>query len=454
MKYILILLIVFGFGKTIGQNLIIDQYINEGIQNNLALKQHEFSLQQNLAQLNEAKGMFFPTIDIKARYSRAGGGRDIDILVGDLVNPIHNALNAINPSFGFPGNIQNENIPFLRKEEHETKVSLVQPIIQPALFFNYSINSNLLNIQKLEKDVFKRKLIADIKSAYLSFLKASSGVVLFENALQLLAENLRVNKSLFKNDKVTIDAVHRANAELSEIEQRLLEANNKKDLAKSYFNFLLNRPLDKDVEIEENKLKIELNTEQSEFEELALTNREELTQFKSLVEIAEDNSGIANSKYYPGLALAVDYGFQGEKYKFSKDDDYWMASLVLNWNIFNGFKDNAQAEKAELEIRKNSLQIIELQNKIRLQVREAYQNTKAAEKIIKTANKQLISSESAFRIINRKYEEGMASQIEFIDAQNQLLQSQISKLFAKYNYLESYSELEKVSAIVDLEKFN
>ena len=454
MKNILILLIVFGFGKTIGQNLIIDQYINEGIQNNLALKQHEFSLQQNLAQLNEAKGMFFPTIDIKARYTRAGGGRDIDILVGDLVNPIHNALNAINPSFGFPGNIQNENIPFLRKEEHETKVSLVQPIIQPALFFNYSINSNLLNIQKLEKDVFKRKLIADIKSAYLSFLKASSGVVLFENALQLLAENLRVNKSLFKNDKVTIDAVHRANAELSEIEQRLLEANNKKDLAKSYFNFLLNRPLDKDVEIEENKLKIELNTEQSEFEELALTNREELTQFKSLVEIAEDNSGIANSKYYPGLALAVDYGFQGEKYKFSKDDDYWMASLVLNWNIFNGFKDNAQAEKAELEIRKNSLQIIELQNKIRLQVREAYQNTKAAEKIIKTANKQLISSESAFRIINRKYEEGMASQIEFIDAQNQLLQSQISKLFAKYNYLESYSELEKVSAIVDLEKFN
>ena len=437
MKYILILLIVFGFGKTIGQNLIIDQYIKEGIQNNLALKQHEFSLQQNIAQLNEAKGMFFPTIDIKARYTRAGGGRDIDILVGDLVNPIHNALNAINPSFGFPGNIQNENIPFIRKEEHETKVSLVQPIIQPALFFNYSINSNLLNIQKLEKDVFKRKLIADIKSAYLSFLKASSGVVLFENALQLLAENLRVNKSLFKNDKVTIDAVHRANAELSEIEQRLLEANNKKDLAKSYFNFLLNRPLDKDVEIEENKLKIELNTEQSEFEELALTNREELTQFKSLVEIAEDNSGIANSKYYPGLALAVDYGFQGEKYKFSKDDDYWMASLVLNWNIFNGFKDNAQAEKAELEIRKNSLQIIELQNKIRLQVREAYQNTKAAEKIIKTANKQLISSESAFRIINRKYEEGMASQIEFIDAQNQLLQSQISKLFAKYNYLES-----------------
>lgn len=454
MKYVLIMFFVFGISKTIGQDLIIDQYISEGLQNNLALKQHEFSLQQSMAELEEARGMFFPSIDIKARYTRAGGGRDIDILVGDLVNPIHNALNYINPSFGFPGNIQNEKIPFLRTEEHETKVSVVQPLIQPALFFNYSIKSNLLNIQKLEKNIFKRKLIADIKTAYLAYLKACSGVEIFENAQQLLTENLRVNKSLYKNDKVTIDAVHRANSELSEIEQKLLEANNNKEMAQSYFNFLLNRSLDEDVVIKEDDFYLEKISNQDEFEELALSSREELSQFTRMVEIAEDNSGIAKSKYYPGLALAVDYGFQGEKYKFSKDDDYWMASLVLNWNIFNGFKDNAQAEKAELEIRKNSLQIIELQNKIRLQVREAYQKTKVAEKIIKSADNQLLSSESAFRIINRKYEEGMASQIEFIDAQNQLLQSQISKLIAKYNYLENFAELEKVSAAVDLEKFN
>ena len=48
----------------------------------------------------------------------------------------------------------------------------------------------------------------------------------------------------------------------------------------------------------------------------------------------------------------------------------------------------------------------------------------------------------------------MASQIEFIDAQNQLLQSQISKLFAKYSFLENYYELEKVSAIIDFENIN
>ncbi len=454
MKYILIFCLIFEVGQIKGQNPIIDQYINEGIRNNLSLKQHEFSLKQSIAELDKAKGMFFPSIDVKARYTRAGGGRNIDILVGDLVNPIHQALNAINPSFGFPGNIPNEKVPFLRKEEHDTKISLVQPLIQPALFYNYSINSSLLNIQKLEKNVFKRKLIADIKYSYLSFLKACSGVELFENTMQLLEENLRVNKSLYKNDKVTIDILHRANAELSEIEQKLLEAKNNKDLAKSYFNFLLNRPLDTNIDVDENELNIELVADQSEFENLALKNREELNQFKNILEIAEDNSGIVNSKYLPGLALAVDYGFQGEKYNFSKNDDYWMASLVLNWNLFNGFKDNAEAEKAELELRKNSLQIIELQNKIRLQVREAYQKTKVAQKIIKTADEQLQSSESAFRIVNRKYEEGMTSQIEFIDAQNQLLQSQISKLFAKYTYLESYAELEKVSAIVDLEKFN
>lgn len=453
MKY-LIMILFSGTLLSFAQNKIIDDYINVGIKNNLALQQQEFSLQQSLEDLNIARGMFFPSIDIKARYTRAGGGRDIDILVGDLVNPIHSALNFVNPQFGFPGNIQNEKIPFLRSKEHETKISLVQPIIQPSLFYNYSIKNNLVEIKKLEKNIYKRNLIFEIKTAYLSILKTDASVILYKNTMKLLEENLRVNKSLFKNDKITIDYLYRANSELSEIEQKLLEARNNNELALSYFNFLLNRPLDSKVELNETLIELELNSKLEEYENMAIEKREELAQFNSLINIAEDNAGVAKSKYFPGLALAVDYGFQGEKYKFSKDDDYWMASLVLNWNLFNGFQDNAKAEKAELEIKKNTLQIIELQNRIRLQVRDAYQKIEVAVKIYKTAEERLLSSRKAFNIINRKFEEGMASQIEFFDAQNQLLQAQISKLLAEYSFMENYSELEKVSAIVKLEKYH
>ena len=140
MKYLMLVLYFLLINVGLAQNSIIENYIKIGLKNNLALQEKEFSVQQGIADLKNARGMFFPSIDIKSRYSKADGGRDIDILVGDLVNPMQSALNSLNPQFGFPANIPNIKVPFLRKEEQETKVSLVQPIVQPALFYNYSIS--------------------------------------------------------------------------------------------------------------------------------------------------------------------------------------------------------------------------------------------------------------------------------------------------------------------------
>jgi len=149
MKYVIVLLF-FTVLDLFGQSLILDDYIQYGLKNNLALQQKYFSLEKSITEFNQARGMFFPSLSINARYSRAGGGRVIDIPIGDLVNPIHQGLNFLNPSFNYPTNIPNGVTRFLRKEEHETKLSLIQPILQPALFYNHSIKDNLVEIEKLK----------------------------------------------------------------------------------------------------------------------------------------------------------------------------------------------------------------------------------------------------------------------------------------------------------------
>jgi len=40
----------------------------------------------------------------------------------------------------------------------------------------------------------------------------------------------------------------------------------------------------------------------------------------------------------PNLFVVVDYGFQGEKYQFNKEQDYMQASAILTWNLFLAFK--------------------------------------------------------------------------------------------------------------------
>jgi len=207
---------------------ILGNYVREGLAGNLVLKQEGLSLEKSLQALKEARGMFLPSVSIEARYSRAGGGRDIEFPVGDLINPIHSTLNQLLAGMGqppvFPADLQNEVIPFLRETEHETKLRVVQPVFQPALYYNYRIQTRVRNLQAAKLNAFKRQLVLDIKKAYFDYLKTLKVKELLDGTRLLLEENLRVSRSLFENHKRTEEVVFRSKAELSSLEQQIAEA--------------------------------------------------------------------------------------------------------------------------------------------------------------------------------------------------------------------------------------
>jgi len=187
-------------------------------------------------------------------------------------------------------------------------------------------------------------------------------------------------------------------------------------------------------------------------EEIALKNREELKQLEFALEVSKDSEGLAKSGYLPGLSLAADYGFQGEEYKFGKEDDYWIASLVLQWNLFNGFQDNAKVERAQIELKSLYAKIKETEDLIRLQTKEVFNKFNLAGKTIIAADNKLKGYKDAFRIVSRKYQEGLTSQLEYLDAQNKYTQAEVEKIIAEFDHLAAYAELEKISASLNLNK--
>jgi len=161
--------------RAAAQDVVIERYVEQGLKNNLSLMQKEFSYRKSLEALSEARGMFMPSIVIEARYSRAGGGRIIDFPIGDLVNPVYSTLNQLldvsgMPTQDFPA-LENRLIPFLREEEQDTKLRVVQPIFEPSVYYNYRIMSDLKDSGAADRDAFRRRLVADIKGAYFSYLR-------------------------------------------------------------------------------------------------------------------------------------------------------------------------------------------------------------------------------------------------------------------------------------------
>lgn len=450
--------LVLGLNAHADQNAL-ELYITEGLRNNLALKQQEFQFEKSMEVLKEAKGMFLPSIHLMGRFTRAGGGRMFEIPVGDLINPINSTFNQLYSfhgiTAGLPTNIPNEMIPFLREQEQETKLRLIQPVYHPALLQNYKLRTNLSKIEENQVDIFKRHLIKDIKSAYYVYLKTLRVIEILDETKVLLEENLRISKSLVESDKATENIVFRAEADLALLDQHKAEAEKNRIIASKYFNFLLNRELDALIEADYDQL-LPL-PEFVDFEtalKFAFDQREEFRQMTSALKAASNQVGLATSNYLPAITAVFDYGFLAEKYSFSKDDDFWMASFVLEWSLFTGGQNKAKKAQAMLDKKKLEVQQTELKKHVQLQVQEKYEALKAARLAIDAAIKQERSARSNFDIVSKKYEYGMTPQIVYLDARSILTNASINKTISYAQFLIQHAEFEQAAALLDLGKYS
>ena len=325
----------------------------------------------------------------------------IEFPAGDMLNPVYSTLNYLTQSNLFP-QIENQEFMFLRPHEHDTKVSLIQPLFDPKIFYNQKIRYDLVNAQKADADTYRRLLVAEIKSAYFNYLKTLRLSALLTETRKLLEENLRVNQSLYDNQKVTIDNIYLANAELSKLDQQAAEIDKSRNVAATYFNFLLNRTFNTEVLEEKLYDTMFVAVDVTNAEQSALSNREELDMVENYLQAADRNVSLNRSQGLPSIYGAVDYGFQGERYRFTEKDDYLLASVVLRWPISHGFQNRARISQAQVDREIRETQLQEVRNKISMEVIQAYYDLHASEKSILAAKEEVRSATNAFRIISRK----------------------------------------------------
>jgi len=433
------------------QNPVLENYIKEGLESNQGLKQKQLDYASNLAALKEARALFLPDVSLNARYTVAEGGRMIEFPVGDMLNPVYSTLNILTGSSQFP-QIENETFPFYRPREQETKVSLIQPIFNTDIIQNFRIRKEYTEIARIDLNRYRRELIKEIKKAYYGYQKAHNLVMLADTSISLVKENLRVSQRLFENDKVTMDAVYRSEAELSKVEVQQAQANNMLEAGRAYFNFLLNRALDAPIELySETPVPHGLPLEDASM--LALQNREELHQIKQYQQLNQHVTSLHRGNNIPGLFGVVDYGVQGEDYRITGEDDFIMASLVMKWTLFQGTSNHQKVQQSRIEGEKLEELYSETRQQIRLDVINHYYGLQAAYESVQSAGKQTQSAMRAYRLIDLKYAEGQSSLLELIDARTSLTGAAANLIIARSEYFSRLADFESAMGTNGLENY-
>ena len=433
---------------------VTDALVAEALRANLEIDSARATAGERLAALDAARAHYLPVLDFDARYSAAHGGRTIDIPIGDLMNPVYATLNQLTGSARFPM-VANQQISFLRSREQETKLSLRQSLYDPRLGPARAAAIADYDAATASRSALDGRIERDMRSAYYRWLEARARIGVLEATLELARENERVNGSLYRNGKITRDLVFRAEADVLEVEQSMLAAQNAERLALSYVNVLRNAAFDAPVPVAEvadadvrelkKSLAIRIGTGKFGLDSLATTaldRRPELAAFAAETAAAAAGERLARAAYRPQLAFSVDAGTQGEGYGFSSEDRYVLASVVLRFNLFAGGADHAGVSGAHERRRAAEDGKALAEQRIRLEVQQALQDFEVAEASLGTAAKRVEAAEGAFRIAARKRDLGQINQAEYVDARRLLTDAELNLNVTRFGALVSLADLD------------
>lgn len=419
----------------------LDAYVKQGLDSNLVLKQRSVQLDKALLALNTAKSNFLPSVNFNASYTSAEGGRYSELPVGDMLNPVYSTLNQMTGTNAFP-QIKNEQINFLPNNFYDTYIRTSVPLLNMDIYANKHIQQQKVELSNLDMQVYARELVKNIKVAYYNVIMASKSVAVYESNKKILEQNVALNEALIKQGKGLKVNLLKAQTELMKMNTSISTAKNQLKNAEAYFNFLINRPLETPIILEE------IATSNPPLE--TVKEREEVALINQSIEIQESVLKMNKNYWVPKINAFLDLGSQGTNWEVSRKSAYYMFGVSASIPIYNGSRNQQQIKQTKYELENARLQLDQVEQQLELQRQQALRNTLNAWENWETAKVQLEASKEYFALVSGANREGLTSQLEFIDASNQVTNAELFVLIQYQNYLSSLAELERAAATYPL----
>lgn len=428
------------------QSEILDNYIEEALAKNLSIQSEVLKKDKQYAKFEQARKLWKPTVDLNASYLFAEGGRELLFPLGDLFNPVYGTLNQLTNSTNFPSNIDNEKIQLAPNNFLDLQLTVSKPLLNSSIKYNEKIQQELLRVNDLDIELSKKEIIAQIKMGYYNYLKTFEGLAIMDETEKLLQEVLAFNKKLVKYDKATPDILSDVEFQIANLQSQKAMLMEQQNLAKAYFNLLLNKPLDAEVKVDENILSDEIQPTDNltSLKNKALQSRLEFEKMDVASDVNSLNQKRIDKGKKPTLGISGGIGLQTESFNFDRGGPLYTIGLGMNWSIIDGGLRKKKIEEIQVDQRILENDRKRLSQKVKMQVTQIFYKIRSLQIRMQAEEVAVKSAKKSYDAINARYRNDKAILIELTQAQNSLTTSEMSKVLSKYDYLILLAELEMV----------
>ena len=246
---------------------------------------------------------------------------------------------------------------------------------------------------------------------------------------------------------LNIDTV-RANVELQNERQNLIDAETLTHTTKYGLAALLDLPRDQDLEVTDRLDFYDLPTlDKQTLLDQALTARPEIRSLNSQQRIAKLTTDAAGEQRLPQLDFSGYWFYQGSR--FNNGIPAYNYALSLEFPIFTGGRIRAEEARAKLEEQHFAENRRQLEAQIVNEVKSALDELMAARNSVDVANLGLQLAQEEVAQAQRRFAAGVTTNVEVITAQDELARANDNQIGALYQFNLSRAALARATGQVE-----
>ena len=381
----------------------------------------------------------------KSSQGRALLMPSVNLSANSTLNDTNIQYRPAQPPFFMGGNY--------RYNSHGYNVNLVQPLYRQQNWLAYSESELQVAIAEAQYKVAEQELVLRTAQAYFDVLIAEDGVLLAQAQKTAIDEQLGQAKRNFEVGSATITDTHEAQARFDLTGAQEIAAQNNLEIKRRVLQQLTNS-MPGHLKRLEGALKLEA-PQPADMEKWIADAQNSNPQLA----IAQANSQLTEKEvtrnrggHYPTVDLVANYGqtyANGGTFGLGSDTRNTNIGVQLNMPLFQGGAVNSKWREAEANHERAQQELESARRNVTLQTSQAYFGVVNGMAQVQALQQALTSSTSVLEATKTGQEVGVRTNLDVLNAQQQLYATRRDLYQAEYNYLTSKLRLKAAVGTLD-----
>jgi outer membrane protein TolC len=332
---------------------------------------------------------------------------------------------------------------FERKIIDDTFVRVMASVVQP-IFSGFKVSANF-NLKKLEEVIAKINLNATESSVITEVIESYFRTKLLEQVAQIQSDYLRnIQAHVLRAEKLLKNGII-SKANYLKLEVALAEA--KRDYERSLRDSELSYTLFSNVIggiygtmylSSEIKMLKDLKNE-GYYISKALQNNSSLKLLCTKKDMLKQKYKVSLGNMLPNITAFGQYQILQDK--LTLVEPKWDVGLSASLNVFSGCSDVNEMKTAKLQMESVNFQIMDINNLIKIGVKNFYHRCKSAQQDYQTLVSGQTLAQENLKFYRMAFKSGVATSLEVVDAELAYKKIKVDKAKAIFEYNSSYANL-------------